>query len=171
MQKLGNGLIVLRHSHIDARNATVHESTMVTPSDVSTLIAMAIQQIHVDHQGFTIPTGYGTPKVTAAISTRQGLTYIPTWVTPGTLLAYFHELYLMEVATATAAGADEERPSGGILHYAPEPLVVADRVLSLYTLCEGQTATPGYFNMSIYYQLVKLTQAEFIAAMSVMEGL
>ncbi|MBA7688183.1 hypothetical protein ES703_96660 [subsurface metagenome] len=165
------GLIVLRHRHLDARDATVHESTFTLPADVGTLIGVAIRKIMVDHQGFTIPTGYGTPKVTAAISTVQGMTGIPCYSNPGTIMAYFHELYLMEVATSTAAGAHEERPPGGILDYTPIPLIVVDKVLSLYTLCEGQTATPGWFHLAMYYELVKLTQNEFMAAMSVMESL
>ncbi|MBA7550794.1 hypothetical protein ES705_43317 [subsurface metagenome] len=165
-------LAVLRHRHLDPGSAEgeTTESTFETPCDVAALQAIEIYKIVVDTQGWTVAASFGTPKIEVSVSTKQGQSLPPKWSGPGTLFHGFQELYLIQAVTGAVGGGAEIRPAGMVMDYNP-PLTVADKTLSFYTFTQAMNDIPGYKHVAVFYKLIKLNQAEYIAAMSIMEGL
>lgn len=171
MEILGKGLNVLRATLHDPADTNVHEAFINTPCDVSTLLGMAIYKIIIDPQGFTFAAAVSTPKQECAISTRQGVATIPKMDMSGTIMYLFYEMYMTAQAAGQGGTAIEIRPPGGIEFYNP-PLIVCDKQLSLYSMCNADMNAVGrWVRCAIFYQLIKLSQQEFIAALSVMETL
>lgn len=163
--------------------AVVHEAVqgvMVelpfsTPADAASLIAMDVRKVVLGFGNTAWPAlrpgadlADNWPMI-GALSTRQGSVAFPEWSTPGTIARNFCQIAEASQVADGGNAMNTDSPFEKMFDFGPEGLIVADSTLSLYILGDAGLGGLLSLHLAVYYQLTKITQNEFLAALSIME--
>jgi len=172
-----NGLIILRSNVDESAAGTLTEQAFNTPVDQNLLLAMKIFKVTLEVSLASVPAARPAADaavaliIGTALSTRQGLTALPNFGTDGCLA--MNRMVWCENSAPADAGVGMGGWSGNIVHqeHYPEGLIIADRTLSIYVQGNAGFAGAGGARCAIYYQLAKITPAEYMAALSAVANL
>ena len=169
-------LSVLRADVKEVTPGTMVERQFNTPVSPDSLMAMVIYHIITEMSWPAPPATRPAAdacqllEVTGGLSTRQGLAVPPYISDPGALQV--HRMNKWEISAPADAGVGAA--AGGdptILHVPiPEGLLIADSTLSLYIIGTTYNTSGAMFRCMILYKLEKVSGAEYMAALSVVNG-